>query len=581
MSYAVFDIEADGFLEDVTKAHCICIEDSNGQAFGSGPGHVEQELENLDRYDTIVGHNIMGYDIPVLKKLYGWTPKAKVFDTLLASRLIYTDDKYSKKHSLEAWGLRLGLPKGDSPEDFSTFTPKMMEYCARDVELNKLLYEKILGENYSQQALDLEHDFARIIRRQEEYGFGFDVGKASALYVSLLRRREEISGQLIADFGGWYKPEGVFTPKRSDKTKGYGKGSVFTRIKWVQFNPNSRDHIAYILKRKFGWKPRKMTEGGKPKIDESVLASLNIQEAKPLQEFLLLAKRISMLAEGNNAWLKLEKDGRIYGKVITNGAVTGRCTHSRPNVAQVPAVRSPYGPECRELFCVRDANKWLVGIDASGLELRALAGYLSRYDDGEYIRIVTEGKKEEGTGIHQLNALALGTDPEIAKTWIYAFIYGAQDTKLGNIMGKGKPAGAESRARMVSQYPALGRLVGDVHKSIDKRGYLMGLDGRKLFIRSKHSAINTLLQSAGALIMKKGLVIFDHLLREQRKYIPGKDYEFVANVHDEWQVECLEYASKALGQTGVDALQYAGQEFNFPCPITGEYKIGKNWEETH
>ncbi len=580
MSYAVFDIEADGFLEDVTKVHCICIEDSYGVKPTATPSHIKTALKRLDTYDTIIGHNIIGYDLAVLEKLYDWKPKAKVFDTLLMSRLIYTTDKYTKRHSLADWGHRLGYPKGEQPEDFSKYTPEMLAYCAIDVDITHKLYKQIIAENYSQEAMDLEHAFAWPIRRQEEYGFGFNVDNAISLYIKLLRKRDDLGRILVNTFGGWYKYRGEFLPKSNNVRRGYTKGGALSRIEWIEFNPNSRDHIAYVLQKLYKWVPKKFTEGGKPQIDEQVLSHINIPEAKLLQEYLLLAKRISMLAEGKFAWLKLERGGRIYGKVITNGAYTGRCTHSRPNVAQVPAVRSPYGPECRALFGVSDPSKCLVGIDASGLELRALAGYLHRYDGGEYIDIVISGDKSKGTGIHQLNGKALGIDDEVAKTWIYAFIYGAQDKKLGAIMGKGQRAGAESRAKLLGEYPALGKLVADVHRSVDQKGYLIGLDGRRLHVRSKHSSLNTLLQSAGALLMKKGLVILDWRLKEV--FAPGIEYEFVANVHDEWQIECAnKYIAESVGKTGVDCLASAGLDFKFPCKISGEYKIGKNWEETH
>ena len=572
MTYAIFDIEADGFLEDVTKVHCIVIEDFLGKIYRYRGYDMLDVLHRLNSYDTIVGHNIIGYDLSVLEKLYGWTPKAQVFDTLLMSRLMYTSDKYTKKHSLADWGHRLGYPKGKQPEDFSVYTPEMLEYCTIDVDITHRLYKQIIAENYSQRAIDLEHDFAWIIRRQEEYGFGFDLEKARTLYVKLLQSRDRISAELIRRFGGWFKPGGIFTPKRLDRKRGYGKGEVFTRITWVQFNPNSRDHISYVLQKRYGWKPKKLTEGGKPQIDEQVLSHINIPEAKLLQEYLLLAKRISMLAEGKFAWLKLERGGRIYGKVITNGAITGRCTHSRPNVAQVPAVRSPYGPECRDLFTATGTNV-LVGIDASGLELRALAGYLARYDGGEYVDLVVN------KDVHQANADVLGLDRETSKTWVYAFIYGAQDKKLGAIMSRGQRAGAESRAKLLGQFPALGKLIKDVHRSVDQRGYLIGLDGRRLHVRSKHSSLNTLLQSAGALLMKRGLIELDRRLQHNGLF---GAYEFVANVHDEWQIECesIEVA-ETVGGAGVKALEYAGEYFKFPCPITGEYRVGKTWKETH
>lgn len=299
----------------------------------------------------------------------------------------------------------------------------------------------------------------------------------------------------------------------------------------------------------------------------------------------MVQKRLGQVAEGKEAWLKNVRNGRLHGSVNTNGAVTGRMTHSRPNMAQVPSSRAPYGPECRELF-IAGKGKKLVGCDADALELRDLAGYMAAFDGGEYIRTVLEGKKEDGTDMHTQNANALGCDRDTAKTWFYAFIYGAGDFKLGATLGaKGSKqavtnAGKVSRAKFLAALPALKNLTERVKKKAQAQGWIKGLDGRLLTIRSQHAALNTLLQSAGAIQMKRALVILDNEL-QTLGMVPGRHYEFVANIHDEWQLEVDEDKAELVGRTAANAIRMSGEYYNFRCPLAGNYDIGENWAATH
>jgi DNA polymerase I-like protein with 3'-5' exonuclease and polymerase domains len=293
----------------------------------------------------------------------------------------------------------------------------------------------------------------------------------------------------------------------------------------------------------------------------------------------MVNKRISQLAEGKEAWLKrVEEDGRIHGYVNTNGAVTGRMTHSRPNVAQVPANDAPYGEECRELFMVPKGRK-LVGCDAAGLELRMLAHYMFPYDNGEYAQAVLHGRKEDGTDAHTMNAKALGKTRSEGKTWFYGFIYGAGNKLLGG----GDPSkGQRLRAKFLRNLPALKRLINDVQQKIrdtmDKEegipGRLNGLDGRPLYSRSLHSSLNLLLQSAGAVLMKQALVIADRRLDKTR-------CEFVGNIHDEFQVESDADYAETCGQILRQSIIDAGEHFKLNVPMDGEYAIGDSWKETH
>jgi len=605
----VFDIETNGLLDTVDQVHCIglaVVGAKAGQLYANQSGFYDNEfasydcledaLENMKRAERLIGHNIIGYDLPVLKKVLGWTPSknTEIIDTLVLSRLIHTDlkelDSKNRKlepklwgsHSLKAWGIRHGNLKGDYGEtsDWSEFSDEMAVYCQQDVNITMDLYYHFLEQEYSQDAMEMELKFAQIISRQEQHGFNFNVKKGQELYVNLLKDKEKLAEKLRTSFGSWYVSEGEFTPKKDNKKRGYTSGAPFTKIKTVEFNPNSRDHISSRLQKLYGWLPNSFTPSGKPEVNESILSKLRFPNCQELKKHFLISKRVSQLAEGDNAWLKLERDGRLHGRVNTNGAVTGRCTHSYPNIAQVPASYSPYGKECRTLFTVGKGKK-LVGVDADGLELRALAGYMSRYDGGKYVKAAVSGDKKKSTDIHSINMKALDIDNrDTAKTWFYAFIYGAGDMKLGLILGKGSRAGRASRQRFLKNVTGLQTLTTKVKETYRRRGYLIGLDGRKLHIRSEHSALNTLLQSAGAVLMKKALVILDEKLKF-RGLKAGQDYEFVANIHDEFQIEVEEKYAKDVAEESERAIRTAGEFFEFGCPLSATAKIGETWAETH
>jgi DNA polymerase I len=299
------------------------------------------------------------------------------------------------------------------------------------------------------------------------------------------------------------------------------------------------------------------------------LAGVDLPEAKAIAEYLLIQKRVAQV----ESWLEaVHQDGRVHGKVITNGAVTGRMTHHSPNMAQVPSSGSPYGHDCRDCWTVPDGYK-LVGIDASGLELRMLAHYMK---DDNYVNTVIHGKQEDGTDIHTTNQKAAGLQTRAqAKTFIYAFLYGAGPAKIGSISGGDKKKGQQLIDSFLDNTPSLKQLRKKVER-LSEKGWLPGLDGRKLYIRSAHAALNTLLQGAGAIVMKQALVILDSYLRKNKL-----DAKFVANVHDEWQIEVREDQAEQVGKLGVQAIEEAGKFFDLRCPLTGEYNVGKTWGDTH
>ena len=574
----IFDIETDGLFDVCTKIHCLVLKNVDNNKILSLS--VDEALDKLSKADVIIGHNIIKFDIPVIKKLYpNFKTEAKIFDTLVATRLLFPDVKekdFQRKdfprdcigrHSLKAWGNRIGNYKAEFDTDWKTFTPEMLEYCKQDVEVTYNLYKMIEEKTYSQQAMDLEHDVAQLIYNQEVYGFTFDTEKARKLYSELNGRRIELEYKLQVKFPP-IKEQIPFIPKVNNKSKGYIKGKVFYKEKTTVFNPSSRQHIASRLIDKYNWKPSIYTDDGTPKLDETILESLPYPEAEILCEHFLLDKRIGQLATGAQAWLKHEKNNKIHGTCNTNSTVTARATHSYPNMAQIPSVSVPYGKECRALFTVPTGKK-LVGIDVSGLEVRMLAHYMARYDNGKYAKVVLDGD------IHSETQTLAGLDSrDLAKRFYYCFLYGGGVTKIASVTGKTVPQASKIKKRFLNNLPALSKLIEDVQQAAE-RGYLTGLDKRKVKVRSSHAALNTLLQSSGALVCKQWLVEFDKVIKQ----IPHAQQ--VVWVHDEIQVECLKKDAEQVGQLAVKAIKDTGEYFNLRLPLTGEYKIGDNWSETH
>lgn len=623
MRSLIFDIETNGLLDELTKVHCLCIRDAEtGELVVSAaqldPTHPKPlAVVMLEEADLLIGHNIIAFDIPALQKVYpDFKPKAVLRDTLLLSRMFWPEirmrDAAAKKrnavpknlwgrYSLEAWGYRLGDYKGDYKGGWDQWSQEMQDYCEQDTQVTFKLWRKIQtkkwtyldknkktrADRYSEQAIDLEHKFAQLMFLQERHGFKFDKTKAADLMAVLGQRRQELKEQCDSLFPPkvvkmksqwWETPDGTEWGTKKEavasgwKAKDVTKGRYKT--KEIPFNPGSRDHIAQRFKEKYDWQPKEYTPDGKPKVDETILKALPYPEAQLLAELFLIQKRIAMLAEGKAAWLKLEQDGWIHGRVTTVGAVTRRCTHQSPNVAQVPGVSKPYGRECRDLFTVPDGYV-LMGCDASGLELRCLAHYMARWDGGAYARELLEGD------IHTANQKAAGLPTrDNAKTFIYGFLYGAGDAKIGEIVGKGPKVGKALKARFLKQTPALKKLKEAIDTQVDTRGYLRSIDGGILTVRHKHAALNTLLQSCGSIAVKLFTVLLWEDLTE-RGWVFGREYANVAHVHDEVQIQVKEELADELGEAAVAAIRKAGEMLDFRCHLDGEYKIGRSWAETH
>jgi DNA polymerase I-like protein with 3'-5' exonuclease and polymerase domains len=447
----VFDIETDGL--DPHKIFCISAMDVDTQEQKNfDVSNICNGLAYLMQADKLIGHNIIGFDIPAIKKLYRVDlSDKKIVDTLVLSRLF---NPVRASHSLEAWGYKLGFQKIDF-DKYDKYSEEMMEYCANDVQLNLKVYEALKRESkgFTSESVNLERDTYKVITKQREHGFMLDVTLAM---------------QLLEEF----EKEIKLTEKEVHKTF-------------------------------------------KPRIDRRVI------------------------------YPQHTKDGVLRKMGLDTKGKQTRLTDDE--------------------YDIFDKGQ---SIDASGLELRMLAHYLN---DEEFTDDIINGD------IHTANQKRAGLKSRNqAKTFIYAFLYGAGDAKIGSVIGGNKAEGKRVKQSFLANFGTLKTFRNRITREAEQNGFIKGLDGRKIFIRSAHAALNSLLQGAGAIVMKRALVIFDELIKENNLLA-----NCVANVHDEWQVEVLEKEAEQLGQLGVDAIRAAGVYYNLNCPLDGEYKIGGNWSETH
>ena len=573
MSRYIFDLETNGLLDEVSTIHCIVAANLTTrklQKFSTEAGNIEEGLQLLADAEELIGHNIMGYDLMVIKKLYPtWHTTAKLTDTLIQCRLIWGNigevdatnqtlpPKLRGRHSLESWGYRLKCLKGDYGvnADWETYSKEMLQYCVQDVLVNVKLYDKIISKDYSQDAMDLEHDIHRICLEQQTFGFPFDEEKAASLYAKLSGRRDELKQIMVHTF----EPNII---------------ELKTKTKVLPFNPSSRQQIADRLQKR-GWEPKAHTESGQVIVNETTLKEIEdtIPEAKLLLEYLMLVKRLGQLSEGKNGWLKLSKNGRIHYSTNTLGAVTGRATASRPNVQQVPSDRAEYGKECRELFYA--PKGWeLMGSDQSGIELRALAHYMSEWDAGAYGKVILDGD------IHTANQEAAGLETRSqAKTFIYGWLYGAGSAKIGSIVGKGAKEGTRLKEQFLKGLPALKSLQERVQEQA-KKGNVLGLDKRVIPVRHQHASLNTLLQSCAAILAKRWVVIFHQLCKEQG-FTHGVEFQQCAWVHDEIQILVKHGTGDVFGKLAQKAMRQTGDYYKFGVRLDAEYNIGRSWADTH
>jgi DNA polymerase-1 len=582
------DIETDDI--DAKVIHCLVTQNiDTGELYKYDDSGQHESLTTglnvLATADEVWMHNGSMFDIPVIKKLYPFFKmEGKLYDTLLLSRLFFPDlldrDFRSKppnmpaqmysRHSLEAWGYRIGEYKSEYmksvDKDFSVYTPEMLEYCCQDVrvltELTKIFQPKL--EQY-QQAIDLEHKVAAIMAWQEKNGWPFDIEKAQVLEDKLRRELEKLSDEMRGTFH--YVDGGPFVPKRDNSTRGYVTGAAFTRLK--DFNPCSRQHIAFAFETFRGWEPTEKTETGRAKIDESVLFAIGTEESKKFARILELQKHLGMLSEGQNAWLKrVKSDSRIHHSCVMN-TNTFRQVHLRPNLSQVPSAK-----EYRELFHP-GKGRVEVGCDASGLELRILGSYLFPFDGGKFAREVVEGD------IHtHLGKIYGSADRASSKRTTYCLIYGGGNYRLGLAAGCGpKDAarkGKEIRGKVLKNLAGFSELSAALSER-SRTGVLKALDGRPLRLCGKpHVALNWLCQSAGAIVCKIWLVKANEHLREA-----NIDYFQMGFIHDEMQFSVHPDHAEKAASIITKAIKHVAKYVPVKCELDAEAQIGNTWADCH
>jgi DNA polymerase I-like protein with 3'-5' exonuclease and polymerase domains len=604
-----FDIEADALLDAATKAHCVAVADLDSDQIDEyGPEQIPAALEHLARADYLTGHNICGYDLPLLHKLYNWGPASgcAIVDTLVTSRLIlpHLDDldaqatamgdpalgKSRGRHSLEAWGVRLGIAKiGAGIEDFAEWSPEVQERCVGDATICKALWQFLQPDGYSQQALALEHRTAPICNCITVDGVPFDREAAEPLRQRWEARLTELEARLERQLPGT--------------------------------NPSSRLQIGRLLEAR-GWVPERRTEKtGQAVIDDELLESLPAiyPEFAGLAEHNLLRRRLAQLAHGKEAWLKhVGPDGRIHGGLVPIGTPHSRAKHLSPNLAQVPNAKkgAAYAAECRALF--RAPTGWtFVTCDQANLQDRAFAHHLAEFDRGAYARAFLNGVDQ-----HWESAIALGLVPagterdkgsklhtairESAKRFRYGFLFGAGNKKAGRIVydsvravdqinatfalqqkffgsashpGEGilTEVGRQARDRFMTATPGLQHLRASLEAQVTRRGWLLGLDGRRVPTRAQYTALNYAVTSAEAIICKRWLVqVFSELCARFRYGWSG-DAVITLWIHDEIAVCCRTEIAEQVGEILVRHAREPGEFYGFKVPLDADYKIGSSW----
>lgn len=618
----IADIETDGLLDRLTKVHSLVLKEVGTKSVYSYSDHlgyspIEAGLDHLLEADEIVFHNGHDFDVDAIAKVYGigWEKRLlpKTIDSMITARLAFPEDvlkdrdfrgKWPGKHlpqrlygsySLEAWGYRMGVLKGDfgKTTDWNEWTPEMQTYCEQDVEVLDELYPRLLKFIQTEESHQIEQQVSRIISRQVKAGVQVNKGKILDLYGLAQGRTQELTRELQAAFGSWYKSGKVFVPKKDNPKLGYTAGAPLCKVEHHTFNPGSRQDIALALKRKYKWKPTVLTPTGQPQIDEGTIGPLDYPEAKLLLEYLDVQKLAGQVYEGANAWMKfITPEGRIHGRVNTNKAVTGRASHSSPNLGQVRSADSMFGPESRECF-EADEGWVMVGSDQQGVELRALAHHLYQFDGGAYAHELLQGDVHL-LKAHLVTQIPMGEIPKGIRNggktaWTYSWLYGAGDKKLKDqymdlrkdFPQMPKLSGKEIRYRMEQGLTGVEPLLEQVKHSHNRKGYIIGLDGRKVYTRSEHSALNTLLQHTGALLAKMWIIKTHELIAAETDWEWGRDFKQILWVHDEIQMTTRPDIADQMGGIMLRACLLAGEHFNFNLPVEAEYKVGKTWKDTH
>lgn len=581
MKRVVFDVEADGLVP--SQVWCICTEDIDTGETNEFYGETLKDFASFaSEVGMWVGHNIYGYDIPVLTRLLGVTiDNDSAVDTLVLSRLAHSER--GRKHSLEAWGKLLGFEK-QGHDDWSQFSPAMLNRCRTDVAGNKKLYLQLLKDlkGFSKYSIKMELDAAKVCNKISRDGFYLDIRKTQDLFIQLSKLCTTFLWSVALEFPPIPKPRKIptYTPhKRKDGTvSAVGlrefpnweteiSGDPFCWVDWQPFNLSSPVQIVKRLDM-CGWKPFEKTKTGKSfALSEANLETIPDTAPKSiraLKDYMINKDRLSTV-EG---WLKLVSpaDSRLRGQIISTGATTHRCAHRDFQMANIPSVDGKWGREMRSYLTVDGPDRRLVGADAAGIQLRVLAHHLG---DPVWQQAMLDGD------IHQYNADLIGIPRSVAKTFIYAFLLGAGNYKLGLITGGGTEAGKQLKAKFFKAIPSLSVLKEKAEVSAKRRVY-RALDGRLIPVPNSHLAPSVFLQGDEQAIMKKAMILLDKQF--ERDYLDAK---IVAFVHDEFQIDCHKEVADKVGMLSVNSIIRAGQLLKCRCPLAGEYKIGRTWADTH
>lgn len=568
MRTCVLDIEGNALSEvnvakkgeatpECSAIWCVATKDTKEDKPRLWLGHQLEELGiYLRKFDILVGHNIYGYDFPVLQRSLGLPHPQCIVDTLVVSRLMYPDRQSHPLggNSLENWGHHLKCEKIKYTGGWQQYSDDMGKYCLQDVLLGERIYITQLPFIKKNTALvKFEHNITRILQEQTEFGFGYDITQGTALYQKLTLEKLGIEDSMREVFPD---KEHIRTSEKTGKT---------LQPKVERFNPGSRQQIAQRLNEKYGW-VAPLTEKGNPQVDEEVLDKLKFDEAKVLVTYFDITKMISQV-EDWNLRASTSRDGRIHGAVNAQGAATGRCTHSQPNVAQVSG-----DPRIRALWCPSREGYVQVGADLKGLELRMLAHYMSPYDGGKYAKILLEGD------IHSHNQKAAGLDSrDKAKSFIYAYLYGASNVKLSKVLECSVGTASKLRDKFQKEIPALGKVQEAVRYQFLKNKAVVLPDGRSVICRKEYAALNTLLQGAGAIVSKMWMLKANQAICQAF----GKQVIQMAYIHDELQYAVPKDIGNEVGALILQAALDAGTELALKIPIEASYVIGTSWADTH
>lgn len=583
-NYWVIDIEANG-LHDATEIWCVVVRNINRPDLV----HTFTDASSFHSWfndQVLVGHNVLSFDVPTLNRLWGTSISHSVcVDTLVLSYLY--NPVMSGGHSLKAWGERLKCPKSEF-DDWSRLSQEMIDYCIQDtlvtVKLYVALTTRMKKYGWSELSASIEHNFRVIIDEQQRNGFKFDRLSAISLYNELRSKEEELGSSIRARFAPRLVSKGRHTYRtKVDGTPyaSFERHSSEYQLKWIdnetyekfeqeEFNIASPpQRIERLLE--LGWKPTNFTAKGNPQVNEEALVTFaeesKIPEVQMIADWLVINGRANMI----NTWLEnLDEDSCIRGRVNSCGAGTRRCTHSAPNTANIPSVTARFGEEARGLWVARP-NRVMVGIDASGLEGRVFIHYLGSKEAEAFM--LNDPHSANARAIS--NALGFEVSRGHTKNLFYARLYGASDSKLGKMVGKGVSEGKDIRAAIDGNIPGFLELVTQVEsewKQNDTR--IQTIDGGYVWCPSPHAALNYKFQSCGAIVMKVAAQVF----KDNASHL---DYLKVGDIHDEWQLDTNPDHADEVGRIGCEAMTRAGEILNMNIRLDGEYKIGKTWADTH